>query len=79
VVTEIQTHFGDKVFSAIIPRNVRLSEAPSHGKSIFSYDEKSVGAKKYLELATELDAKIFPTQTKSTPLEHKQNHGDAHV
>jgi chromosome partitioning protein len=58
VVSEIQSHFGDKVFSAIIPRNVRLSEAPSHGQSIFAYDAKSVGAKKYLELATELDARV---------------------
>ncbi len=55
VVNEIKTHFGDKVFSSIIPRNVRLSEAPSHGQSIFEYDEKSVGAIKYLELAQELE------------------------
>lgn len=54
VVTEIKNHFGEKVFSAIIPRNVRLSEAPSHGQSIFEYDMKSVGAAKYLELADEL-------------------------
>src|SRR6185369_15718404 len=47
VVTEIQTHFGDKVFGAIIPRNVRLSEAPSHGKPILDYDEKSLGARRY--------------------------------
>ncbi|MCB0412033.1 MAG: ParA family protein [Bdellovibrionales bacterium] len=55
VVSEIQNHFGDKVFKAIIPRNVRLSEAPSHGQSILKYDYKSVGARKYLELAQELD------------------------
>ena len=61
VVNEIQSHFGDKVFKAIIPRNVRLSEAPSHGKSIFGYDEKSTGAKKYIELAKELDASVFKT------------------
>ena len=59
VVSEIKTHFGDKVFSAIIPRNVRLSEAPSHGQSIFEYDVKSIGASKYMELATELDQQIF--------------------
>ncbi|MCB0341528.1 MAG: ParA family protein [Pseudobdellovibrionaceae bacterium] len=58
VVTEIQNHFGDKVFHAIIPRNVRLSEAPSHGQSIFSYDPKSIGAKKYIELAKELDMRV---------------------
>lgn len=57
VVQEIQTHFKDKVFSAVIPRNVRLSEAPSHGISIFDYDDRSVGAKKYYELAAELDQK----------------------
>jgi chromosome partitioning protein len=54
VVTEIRNHFGEKVFSAIIPRNVRLSEAPSHGQSIFEYDARSIGATKYMELAQEL-------------------------
>lgn len=54
VVSEIRTHFGSKVFAAIIPRNVRLSEAPSHGQSIFEYDGKSIGALKYLELADEV-------------------------
>jgi chromosome partitioning protein len=65
VVNEIQSHFGEKVFQAIIPRNVRLSEAPSHGQSIFSYDAKSVGAKKYLELATELDQRVFNSRETS--------------
>ncbi|MCM2281600.1 MAG: AAA family ATPase [Bdellovibrionaceae bacterium] len=59
VVSEIQTHFGDKVFKSIIPRNVRLSEAPSHGQPIIEYDQKSIGAVKYLELAEELDRKVF--------------------
>lgn len=54
VVTEIQSHFGEKVFKAIIPRNVRLSEAPSHGVSILDYDPKSLGASTYLELAKEV-------------------------
>lgn len=58
VVSEIRNHFGEKVFSAIIPRNVRLSEAPSHGQSIFEYDGRSIGALKYLELAKEVDLKI---------------------
>lgn len=57
VVSEIKTHFGDKVFKAVIPRNVRLSEAPSHGQSIMQYDGKSIGANKYMELAMELDQK----------------------
>lgn len=68
VVSEIQTHFGDKVFKSIIPRNVRLSEAPSHGQAIIEYDLKSIGAVKYLELATELDQKVFQTQA---PQENK--------
>lgn len=54
VVGEIRSHFSDKVFNSIIPRNVRLSEAPSHGLPIFEYDEKSVGARKYMELAKEI-------------------------
>jgi chromosome partitioning protein len=54
VVTEIRNHFGEKVFQAVIPRNVRLSEAPSHGLSILDYDPKSIGAIKYLELAKEV-------------------------
>ncbi len=70
VVSEIQTHFGDKVFAAIIPRNVRLSEAPSHGQAIIDYDAKSIGAIKYMELANELDQKVYasqPTPTHQTP------------
>ncbi len=55
VVTEIKNHFGEKVFNSIIPRNVRLSEAPSHGQSIFEYDQKSIGATKYFDLAKEVD------------------------
>ncbi len=59
VVTEIQTHFADKVFNAVIPRNVRLSEAPSYGQSIIQYDSKSIGAIRYMELAKELDDKVY--------------------
>lgn len=59
VVSEIQTHFGEKVFKSVIPRNVRLSEAPSHGQAIIDYDSKSIGATKYMDLANELDEKVF--------------------
>jgi len=51
---EILKHFGDKVFSTIIPRNVRLGEAPSFGKPILLYDINSKGAQAYLALAKEL-------------------------
>lgn len=66
VVSEIQTHFGDKVFKAVIPRNVRLSEAPSHGLSIFDYDNRSVGAIKYRELAEELDRRVYGQAEKAS-------------
>jgi chromosome partitioning protein len=66
VVAEIKNHFGEKVFAAIIPRNVRLSEAPSHGLSIIEYDAKSIGAVKYLELAKELDEKIMKSTEQKT-------------
>lgn len=56
VVQEVRNHFKDKVFRTIIPRNVRLSEAPSHGKPIILYDIHSRGAESYLELAQELMA-----------------------
>ena len=80
VVTEIKTHFADKVFSAIIPRNVRLSEAPSHGQSIFSYDSKSIGAKRYLELATELNERVQKRQAKQeTNDSDNEVQGEAHA
>ncbi len=53
VEAEIRQHFGEKVFGTVIPRNVRLSEAPSHGKPVLLYDVKSRGAQSYLELARE--------------------------
>jgi chromosome partitioning protein len=62
VVSEIRNHFKEKVFNAVIPRNVRLSEAPSHGQSILDYDGKSVGAIKYLELAIEVDQRTVAEQ-----------------
>ena len=67
VVAEIQSHFGEKVFKSIIPRNVRLSEAPSHGQTIFQYDAKSLGAKRYRELAQELDGRVYGHPTASPP------------
>jgi len=53
VAEEARTHFGEAVFKTIIPRNVRLSESPSHGKPIILYDVKSTGAQSYLALAKE--------------------------
>lgn len=54
VSEEVRAHFGDKVFKSVIPRNVRLSEAPSHGKPVLLYDINSRGAQAYMELAGEV-------------------------
>ncbi len=57
VASEVRSHFGEKVFDTSVPRNVRLSEAPSFGKPILLYDVSSKGAKSYLDLARELLAR----------------------
>jgi chromosome partitioning protein len=57
VAEDVQAHFEGSVFETIIPRNVRLSEAPSHGKPILQYDIRSKGAQSYLALARELIGK----------------------
>lgn len=54
VIDEVKKYFQDKVYKTIIPRNVRLSEAPSHGEPIIIYDSRSRGAEVYLELAKEV-------------------------
>ena len=57
VEEEVRAHFGEQVFKTVIPRNVRLSEAPSHGRPIILYDIASRGAAAYLDLAGELMAR----------------------
>ncbi len=54
VTEEVRKYFGDKVYKVIIPRNVKLAEAPSYGKDIFTYDHHSRGAITYKELANEV-------------------------
>lgn len=54
VIDEVKKYFREKVFQTIIPRNVRLSEAPSHGQPIITYDPKSRGAEVYIDLAKEV-------------------------
>ena len=58
VADEVREHFADKVFQTMIPRNVRLSEAPSHGKPVLLYDAHSSGAIAYLRLADEVLRRI---------------------
>ena len=53
VVDEVRSVFGELVYKTVVPRNIRLAEAPSHGKPIFLYDIRSRGAEAYLSLAKE--------------------------
>ena len=55
---EVAQYFGDKVFETVIPRNVRLAEAPSHGQPISSYDKWSKGARAYKQLAKEVTNRL---------------------
>ena len=54
VVADVRAYMGDKVYETVIPRNVRLSEAPSHGKPALLYDLKCAGSQAYLKLASEV-------------------------
>jgi len=55
---EIENYFGDKLFNTLIPRNVRLAEAPSYGRTIFEHDKWSKGARAYKALAKELSKRV---------------------
>ena len=59
VAQEVRRHFPGKVFATVIPRNVRLAEAPSHGIPVTVYDKYSRGAKAYKEMAEEIKAKLL--------------------
>ncbi len=54
VSDELLQHFGDKVFNTVVPRNVRLAEAPSYGQPVIAYDARSTGARAYIALAGEM-------------------------
>jgi chromosome partitioning protein len=54
VMTELKNYFGDKLCTTTIPRNIRLAEAPSHGKAALEYDPRSKGAESYIRLAKEI-------------------------
>lgn len=61
VKNEVKRHFGEKVFDVVVPRNVRLAEAPSYGKPIFDHDRWSKGAKAYKQLAKEVHKRAVGT------------------
>lgn len=72
VAAELKRFFGDKVLRTTVPRNVRLAEAPSHGKPVLVYDPKSRGAESYIQLARELVASDMPgveIQREASPTE----------
>jgi len=58
VLDELKKHFADKVFNTVIPRNVRLAEAPSHGKTILEHDKWSKGARSYKQLTKEIEKRL---------------------
>jgi chromosome partitioning protein len=58
VSQQLEKFFGDRVFKTVIPRNVRLAEAPSHGLPVLKYDRLSKGALSYLALASELRKRL---------------------
>ncbi|MFH0879080.1 MAG: ParA family protein, partial [Lentisphaerota bacterium] len=72
VVQEVVTHFGDKVFETMIPRSVRLSEAPSFGKPIILYDKHCTGSAAYRQLAREFLKRRKLAGTESAPEEDLQ-------
>lgn len=63
VSEQLKAHFGDKVFNAVIPRNVRLAEAPSYGRPGVVFDPASKGAQAYVELAREVVARVVKAAT----------------
>ena len=62
VSEDVRKHLGDKVFDTVIPRNVRIAEAPSFGAPVILHDHNSAGAKAYIELAKEVLVKFEPSQ-----------------
>lgn len=66
VAEEVRAHFGDLVLKTSVPRSVRISEAPSHGETVLTYDPSSVGALSYREVAVELTRQRVPASAPST-------------
>ncbi len=72
VVSEVRSHFADRVYKTLIPRNVRLSEAPSFGKPVIMYDSHCPGSAAYRELAKEVVARTNHTNEEQTPETQKE-------
>jgi chromosome partitioning protein len=65
VANDVRDHFGDLVFESIVPRNVRLSEAPSHGLPALVYDPRASGSEAYAALATEVASRLVPSPARA--------------
>jgi chromosome partitioning protein len=75
VAADVRSHFGEKVYDTVIPRNVRVSESPSHGKPVLLYDFRSPGAQAYVHLASEVlkrERFIMQRQRVASPSEEMQ-------
>jgi chromosome partitioning protein len=68
VSAQLHEHFGDKVYRTVIPRNVRLAEAPSHGVPAMYYDKQSRGSRAYMALAGELIRREERRDAADTPI-----------
>ena len=69
VMAELRRFFGEKLCQSTIPRNIRLAEAPSHGKPVLMYDVRSRGAESYIRLAKEIISRNLPAQEETSPIE----------
>ncbi len=69
VMAELKRFFGDRLCESTIPRNIRLAEAPSHGKPVLLYDVRSRGAESYIRLAKEIISRNLPAQEETAPAE----------
>mgnify|MGYP006299170999 CR=1 FL=1 len=79
VEQDIRAHFAQEVFPVVIPRNVKLSEAPSHGKPVILYDINSAGSTAYMEVARLLIRKHFGSTTKAKPTYKQKNSAAGHA
>lgn len=71
VINEARNYFKEKVYNTVIPRNIRLTEAPSYGQPIAVYDNDSIGAQKYKELTQEILGLTPPTVTPDKPIDQQ--------
>lgn len=72
VINETRAFFNEKVYNTVIPRNIKLSEAPGFGKPIVLYDKHSIGAQKYEEFAKEFLRRHFPEQSEAIIIKKKE-------